>query len=52
MNDELVVIYAGGAVKTGMVRSLLESEGLTAFLRDENMGMTYPWALGAAARAR
>ena len=51
MSDELVVIFAGGPVKAGMVRSLLEADGLTAFLQDENMGLMHPWALGGGSEA-
>ena len=45
MSDDLVVIFSGGSVKAGMIQSLLEADGLTAFLQDENMGMTHPWAI-------
>ena len=51
MVDELVVVFAGKPVRAGMIRSLLEAEGLTAFLRDENMGTIDPWAVSGAAVA-
>lgn len=35
---ELVVVFAGHTVEADFVKMLLESEGIEAFLIDENMG--------------
>lgn len=42
-SEEFVEIFAGPAVKAGMIRSLLEAEGLMAFVRDEHMAIMEPW---------
>jgi hypothetical protein len=47
MDDELVEVFAGPSVKAGRVRSRLEAEGLTAFLRDETMGLYEPWVVAS-----
>lgn len=36
-------IYAGNILEAGMVKSLLESAGIHAFLKDEIMGTFMPW---------
>ena len=52
--DEPVEVYSGTAWHAGMVKSLLESEGIEAFLRDEIMGTLNPWwtAPGGAGSVR
>ena len=42
-SEEFVEVFAGPAVKAGMIRSLLEADGLLAFVRDENMATMEPW---------
>ncbi len=41
--DRLIEIYMGTAWQAGMVKSLLENEGIEAFLKDEIMGTLNPW---------
>jgi len=48
MGVDLVVVFAGGSVQAGRIRTLLEADGLTVFLRDENMGLMEPWAVAGA----
>ena len=38
-----VEVFAGTAWQAGMVKSLLENEGLEAFLVDEIIGTLSPW---------
>ena len=40
--NELVIVYAGNSIDAGFVRSLLESEGIEVFLRNEAMGTLAP----------
>jgi hypothetical protein len=42
-SDDFVEVFAGSAVQAGLVRSLLEADGLLAFVRDENMATMEPW---------
>ncbi len=41
--NELVIAFAGNAVEADFVRSLLEGEGIEAFLKDEHMGTIAPF---------
>lgn len=43
--DELtpVEVFSGTPWETAMVKSMLESEGIEAFLRNEIMGSLNPW---------
>lgn len=41
-SEEFVEVFAGSPVKAGMVRSLLEADGLLAFVRDENAATIWP----------
>lgn len=41
--SNLVEIYSGDIVEAGMIKSMLESEGIIAFLKDEIMGTLMPW---------
>ena len=41
--NSLVEIYSGDIVEAGMIKSMLESEGIKAFLKDEIMGTLMPW---------
>ncbi len=47
---DLVQIFAGTTVQAQMVQSILKSEGIEAFLKDEYMGTLFPFhtAPGAA----
>lgn len=36
-------VFAGTAMQTNMVKSLLENAGIEAFLKDEFMGTLSPW---------
>ncbi len=40
---KLIEIFAGTAWQAGMVKSLLENEGIEAFLKDEIIGTLSPW---------
>ena len=42
-SEDFVEVFAGSPVKAGMIRSLLEADGLTVFVRDENMATMEPW---------
>ena len=46
--SEFVIVYSGNSIDTGFVRSLLESEGIEVFLKDEAMGTLAPWYVTAA----
>jgi len=39
----LVVVFAGTAWQAGMVKSLLENAGVSAFTKDEIIGTLNPW---------
>lgn len=41
--SSLTEIYSGDIVEAGMIKSMLESEGIHAFLKDEIMGTLMPW---------
>jgi hypothetical protein len=47
INDRLVVVFAGTALDAGMVQSLLEEEGIPAFIQNELMGNIAPWQVVA-----
>ena len=52
-NDSPVVVFAGTALDAGMVKSMLEEEGIQAFVKNELMSTIAPWqielgGLGAA----
>jgi len=40
--EELVVIYAGNSVNTGLLKGLLEHAGIAVFLQDEVIGSMVP----------
>jgi hypothetical protein len=39
---DLVTVYAGSLLEVQLLRSLLEAEGITAFLKDEILGTNAP----------
>jgi hypothetical protein len=41
--SSLTEIYSGDIVEAGMIKSMLESEGIHTFLKDEIMGTLTPW---------
>jgi hypothetical protein len=52
-SDSPVVVFAGTALNAGMTKSMLEEEGIQAFIRNELMSSIAPWqielgGLGAA----
>lgn len=54
MNQEIesLVIFSGEAWEAEIVKSILENEGIEAFLKDEYIGMLAPWyAAGGGAGA-
>jgi hypothetical protein len=42
------IVYAGNIVEVGMVKSMLESAGIQAYLQDEFQGMIVPWITSPA----
>lgn len=40
--NELIIVYSGNSIVTGFLKSILEAEGIKAFLKDEIMGTTAP----------
>ena len=38
-----IEIYAGNIIEAGIVKSLLEDAGISAYLKDEIMGTMNPW---------
>lgn len=47
-NIKSVQVYAGNIVEAGMVKSMLESAGIQAYLQDEYNGMIVPWITSPA----
>ena len=47
-SDDFVEVFAGPVVKAGLIRSLLEADGLMAFVRDENAATIWPSPLVGA----
>ena len=41
-SEDFTEVFAGSPVKAGMIRSLLEADGLMAFVRDENAATIWP----------
>ncbi len=46
--SEFVIVYSGNNIEADFVRSLLESEGIEVFLRNEAMGTLGPFYVEAA----
>jgi len=42
-NDNPVEVFAGTPIDAGMIQSLLEQEGIEAFIENELMGSIAPW---------
>ncbi|MFD1258657.1 DUF2007 domain-containing protein [Mucilaginibacter terrae] len=47
INDSLVTVFAGTPLDAGMIHSLLEEEGIPAFIQNELMGSIAPWQIVA-----
>ena len=45
-SQEPAIVYAGSFIDAAFVRSLLEAQGIRAFLLDEFMGTAEPWVTG------
>ena len=43
IKNEPVEVFAGTTWQAGMVKSLLENEGIVSFLKDEIIGTLNPW---------
>ena len=43
--DDLVVVYSGDSISSGIIKGLLEDAGITAFLQDEFMGTIFPYLI-------
>ena len=41
--NELIIVYAGTTGEADFLKSLLESAGITTFLKDEILGTMAPW---------
>ncbi|MDB4926359.1 DUF2007 domain-containing protein [Mucilaginibacter sp.] len=46
-NTEPVEVFAGTVLDAGMIQSLLEQEGIPAFIHNEYMGSIAPWQVTA-----
>lgn len=46
-NEEPVEVFAGTVLDAGMIQSLLEQEGIQAFIQNEFMGNIAPWQVTA-----
>jgi hypothetical protein len=42
-SEDLIIIYSGNAIETGLIKSLFEGEGIQTFLQDSIMGVMAPW---------
>ena len=40
--NDLVVVYAGNSIEAGILKGLLEDDGIKVFLKDEFMGSIFP----------
>ncbi len=49
IHDDPIEVYSGNGWQAGMVKSLLENAEIEAFLKDEIMGVLYPWWSDAGA---
>ncbi len=45
--SEFAIVFAGNSMEAGFLRSLLESEGIEVFLRNEAMGTLAPFYVEA-----
>jgi hypothetical protein len=45
--DNFVTVFAGASVEAGIVRALLESQGIAAWLEEEYIGTVAPWMSAA-----
>ena len=43
IKNEPIEVFAGTTWQAGMVKSLLENEGIVSFLKDEIIGTLNPW---------
>ncbi len=46
-NEESAEVFAGTSLDAGMIQSLLEQEGIQAFIQNEFMGNIAPWQVTA-----
>jgi hypothetical protein len=46
-NQDPVIVFAGSPVDAGMIQSMLEQEGIQAFVQDEFMSSIAPWLVEA-----
>jgi len=42
-DNELVIVFAGNTVEADFLRSILEAEGIEAFMKDEHIGTIAPF---------
>jgi hypothetical protein len=45
--DDFATVFAGSSMEAGMVRALLESQGIAAWLDEEYIGTVAPWMSAA-----
>ncbi|WP_299497790.1 DUF2007 domain-containing protein [Mucilaginibacter sp.] len=50
-STEPVEVFAGSVLDAGMIQSLLEQEGIPAFIQNEYMGSIAPWQVTAGGSA-
>lgn len=50
-NDNSIVVFSGTEWQAQMVKGLLESSGITAFIKDEVIGTLLPWYSGGGGSA-
>ena len=46
-----VTVFAGNPWETGLLKSILENEGIKVFLKDEALGTLAPWYAGPGGTA-
>jgi len=42
-DNQLVIIYSGNPLNVGLLKSMLEDNEITVYLKDEVMGTFFPW---------
>lgn len=50
-NDSPAEVFAGNSLDAGMIQSLLEQEGIQAFIQNELMSSIAPWQVAAGGSA-
>ncbi len=45
--NDIIEVYAGSPLDTGLIMSMLQDSDIECFLQDENMGTIAPWQVSA-----